>query len=128
MNRAMGCPLFGPLHAGDADARPTSHRGARMVRTAAARWSISRRDRPHSFGGAQGPGAHGLIEFQGLDVVVVEEIVKAIAVEAVLVVAEVLGVGRGVHLVKVASAGGRCRRKARCCRRRSGYWAPRRAG
>src|SRR5437763_2632053 len=68
--------------------------------------SVSGSYGPHASGNAQASGADGVFNAKSLDVVVMEKVVEAFAVNAVLVVAEILGVWRGVELVKVARATG----------------------
>src|ERR1039458_5097853 len=63
---------------------------------------VSPRDGPHPLWVVQSAGAHGLLDFKGLDVVVVKEVIEALAVNAVCVIAKVLGVRRRIHLVKIS--------------------------
>lgn len=67
---------------------------------------VSRGHCPHATRSIERPDTHGLFDAQRFDVVIVEQVIETPAMNPVLVVAEVLGVGSGIDLVEVAAASG----------------------
>ena len=66
--------------------------------------SVSRGDRPATLGVIQGAGADSLLDLEGLNVVIMEQVIEPFAVKAVLVISEVLGSGNvRIQLIKVTA-------------------------
>src|SRR5258708_6840542 len=59
---------------------------------------------PDTARGVERAGADGLLDFEGLDMIIVKEIIEAFAVYAVLVVTEVFGAGRRIDLIKISGS------------------------
>jgi len=64
---------------------------------------VARLDGPHTTGVGDRGGTASLFDFQRLDVIIVKQIIKALGVNAVLVIAKVLRIRRWIDLVEVAN-------------------------